>query len=200
MRALTVLQPWATLIVAGAKPYEFRRWLPPVAMIGQRIIIHAAKRKIDQTEADKLFFLLRDGAEKNGQHPGVIETCLDAEKALPILDPVEPLKLGAAVGTAVLGAPRAAEDIAEELGVPRVNDSSRSQHAVWAWPMLEPELWLVPVPMPGSQQFWNWPEPEDVIGLHPVSRPAKCSPLPSASPSRQSSLGRASSAPAAANR
>ncbi len=117
MKALTVLQPWATLIVAGAKPYEFRRWLPPVATIGQRIIIHAAKRKIDQAETDKLFFLLRDGAEKNGQHPGVIETCLDAEKALPILDPVEPLKLGAAVGTAVLGVPRAAEEIAEELGV-----------------------------------------------------------------------------------
>jgi hypothetical protein len=165
MKALTVLQPWASLIVAGAKPYEFRRWLPPTAMIGQRIVIHAAKRKIDQSEVVDLFCLLRDGPEKRNQPPAVVETCLDAGKALPILDRAwlpseEPLHLGAGVGTVVLGAPRAAEEIAEELGVPRVNDSSRDKHAVWTWPMLDPELWLAPVPMPGSQQFWNWPEPQ----------------------------------------
>jgi hypothetical protein len=205
MKALTVLQPWATLIIAGAKPYEFRSWRPPAAMIGQRIVIHAAKRKIDQAEVVALFSLLRDGPEKRNQNPAVIETCLDAEKGLPILDRAwlpseEPLHLGAGVGTAVIGEPRAAEEIAEELGVPRVNDSTRDKHAVWAWPMLDPEHWRAPVTMPGALNLWNWPEPEDVLGLHPVSRPAKCHRLPSAARSLQSSPGRASSAPAAARR
>lgn len=204
MKALTVLQPWASLIVAGAKPYEFRRWRPPVSMIGQRIVIHAAKRKIDQAETSSLFCLLHDGPGEQ-QSPAVVETCLHADKALPILARAwtgsqEPLHLGAGVGTAVLGEPRAAEEIAEELGVPRVNDSSRDKHAVWGWPMLAPELWLAPVPMPGSQQFWTWPEPDQLIGLHPVSRPAKSSRLPPAVHTRQSSPGRAFRAPAAANR
>lgn len=26
MKALTVWQPWASLIIMGAKPYEFRKW------------------------------------------------------------------------------------------------------------------------------------------------------------------------------
>lgn len=207
MKALTVVQPWATLIVAGAKPYEFRSWRPPASMIGQRIVIHAAKRKVDQAEVIALFSLLRDGPEKRSQNPAVIETCLAAEEALPILDQAclpseEPLRLGAGVGvgTAVIGEPRAAEEIAEELGVPRVNDSTRDKHAVWAWPMLDPEHWRAPVTMPGALNLWNWPEPADVIGLHPVSRPAKCRLLPSVAHSLQSSPARASSAPAAARR
>jgi SOS-response transcriptional repressor LexA len=38
------------------------------------------------------------------------------------------------------------------------------------------------------------------VPVHPVSRPAKCSPLPSAAHSRQSSAGSASRAPAAPRR
>ena len=48
MKALTIWQPWASLIIAGAKPFEFRGWRPPASLIGQRIVIHAAARKIDK--------------------------------------------------------------------------------------------------------------------------------------------------------
>jgi hypothetical protein len=60
--------------------------------------------------------------------------------------------------------------------------------------MLDVEYWRAPMPMNGMQGFWNWPEPADVIGLHPFSRPAKCSQLPPAAHSLQSAPGRASSA------
>jgi len=40
MKALTVRQPWAELIVAGRKPQEFRPWRPPVVPL--RLCIHAA--------------------------------------------------------------------------------------------------------------------------------------------------------------
>lgn len=43
MKAISLWQPWASLIVAGIKPYETRGWGPPTALIGQRIAIHAAK-------------------------------------------------------------------------------------------------------------------------------------------------------------
>jgi hypothetical protein len=42
--AITLWQPWATLIAIGAKPYETRSRRPPKRLVGQRIAIHAAQR------------------------------------------------------------------------------------------------------------------------------------------------------------
>jgi hypothetical protein len=47
MRAISLWQPWAQLIASGDKPFETRGWAPPIALIGQTIAIHAAK-KIDK--------------------------------------------------------------------------------------------------------------------------------------------------------
>ena len=45
MKAITLYQPHATLIAIGAKTIETRSWRPPPSLVGQRIAIHAAKRK-----------------------------------------------------------------------------------------------------------------------------------------------------------
>ncbi len=50
MKAISLWQPWASLIACSAKPYETRSWAPPSDYIGQRIAIHAAK-KIDKGAA-----------------------------------------------------------------------------------------------------------------------------------------------------
>jgi hypothetical protein len=50
MKAISLWQPWASLIACGAKPYETRSWAPPPDLIGQTIAIHAAK-KIDKGAA-----------------------------------------------------------------------------------------------------------------------------------------------------
>jgi hypothetical protein len=47
MKAISLWQPWASLIACGAKPFETRHWAPPRELIGQTIAIHAAK-KIDR--------------------------------------------------------------------------------------------------------------------------------------------------------
>ena len=44
MRALTLHQPWAQLMVWGLKNIETRSWPAPRSLIGQRIAIHAGKR------------------------------------------------------------------------------------------------------------------------------------------------------------
>jgi hypothetical protein len=41
MKALTVLEPWASLLAAGVKGYETRSWQPPATVIKQQIAIHA---------------------------------------------------------------------------------------------------------------------------------------------------------------
>ena len=45
MMALTLHQPWAQLMVWGLKNIETRSWPAPIGLIGQRIAIHAGKRK-----------------------------------------------------------------------------------------------------------------------------------------------------------
>lgn len=48
--ALTLWQPWATLMATGAKRIETRSWPCPAGLIGKPLAIHAAKnfRKEDQ--------------------------------------------------------------------------------------------------------------------------------------------------------
>jgi hypothetical protein len=43
MKALSLWQPWATLVAIGAKRIETRHWPAPHWLIGQRIAIHATK-------------------------------------------------------------------------------------------------------------------------------------------------------------
>jgi len=170
LKALTIYQPWASLIMVGAKPFEFRGWSPRergpsyAKLIGQRIVIHASARKIDQQECLDLRHILKYGSPEDRA-----ETCLHADKAIPILERAIvkcrsssclPLPMSAGLGTAVLGEPRNGLEIAEEFGLPRVNDSDRNEHANFGWPMLDVEVWDEPVPMRGFQGFWNWPTPE----------------------------------------
>lgn len=170
MKALTIWQPWASLIIAGAKPYEFRGWRPPTSIIGQRIVIHAAARKIDLEEAAALCKILYYRNENERIAAYAAETCLHPELAIPILKRAyltligkDSLPMSAGIGTAIVGEPRLGTEIAEEFGVPRVNDSDRDQHANWGWPMLDIEAWPEPIPMRGAQGLWNWPSPEETI-------------------------------------
>jgi hypothetical protein len=46
--AITVYQPWASLIAYSFKEFETRHWQPPQTLIGQLIAIHAGKKWTDQ--------------------------------------------------------------------------------------------------------------------------------------------------------
>ena len=54
MKALTLHQPWASLIADGRKTIETRAWSLKRALVGERIAIHAGK-KIDGAHADKWY-------------------------------------------------------------------------------------------------------------------------------------------------
>lgn len=64
MHALTLWQPWATLIAEGVKVFETRSWKPPKNLIGQRIAIHAAKKKPTREEIDNCPPAIRSEMEK----------------------------------------------------------------------------------------------------------------------------------------
>jgi hypothetical protein len=50
--AISLWQPWASFIAIGVKQYETRHWRPPSRFIGQRIAIHAAKRRLDKDDVE----------------------------------------------------------------------------------------------------------------------------------------------------
>jgi hypothetical protein len=162
MKALTLWQPWASLIVAGVKPYEFRGWRAPASFVGQRIGIHAGKRPVRRGEIADLILRLRDPQR-------AWSTALRPE-ALPHLErwhssPGE-LPLSSVLCTAVLGKPLIGAAIVAEFGGDPValgdrspdplNDSDRDEHCNWAWPLTDIKALVPIVPAMGSQGFWDW--------------------------------------------
>lgn len=153
MKALTVYQPWASLIMVGAKPYEFRRWSFAArfpSLVGQRIVIHASARMIKPGEVLDIVERLAEGT-----------SALLPELARPFLDRLtgghlqrNNLPLACGLGTAVLAEPVRAVDLLElkTAGV----DSDRIDHAVWAWPLRDLEPFDAPIPRRGLQGFWHW--------------------------------------------
>jgi hypothetical protein len=50
LKAISLWQPWASLIAHGVKTIETRSWAPPKSLLGQRIAIHAAKRRVSSDD------------------------------------------------------------------------------------------------------------------------------------------------------
>lgn len=153
MWALTVWQPWASLIAIGAKPFEFRGWPAPRAYRGERIAIHAGKRPVRRSEIQQLIITLQ------GDEPW--SCALDREKALPFLERAlqapKALPMSAIVATAVLGTPRRDAELLTHFGGP-VLDSDRLEHSNWGWPLTDIIEMQPPVPATGAQGFWQWRE------------------------------------------
>lgn len=150
MKALTLWQPWASLVIAGAKPFEWRRWVPPRALIGQRIVIHAGARKARREEILDLWRQVSAG------EPG---TALDAAIALDLLDrwmtAPAMLPLASGLGTAVLGEARSARVLHGAGKI--VADSDRIDQHVYGWPLTDIHPFEPIVPCRGFQGFWDWP-------------------------------------------
>jgi hypothetical protein len=159
MKAITIWQPWASLIMVGAKPYEFRpksylRY-PGAPTVGERIVIHAGARPVKPAEVEDLLKRLDDADKSTGLDPAlarpVLERCRRAAKYQALL-------LGCGLGTAVLGRPLNAGRIFRG----HVADSDRAaidENAYnWAWPLSDIKPFDAPVPMRGAQGFWSWPQ------------------------------------------
>lgn len=141
--ALTIWQPWATLVIELAKPYEFRGHELPRHIRGKRVVIHAAKRPMRAQE-------IQDAIRRieRGHLDGMI-----AGKALDVLerawrkDPSIPYSC--ALGSAVI-----AGSTPCRLLFPGEPDVDPEKHG---WQMMLVRKWPEPVPRSGLQGFWFWP-------------------------------------------
>ncbi|BEV44738.1 hypothetical protein [Afipia carboxidovorans] len=153
-KALTIWQPWASLVMIGAKPWEFRRWSftdrPGLRkLVGQRIVIHAGARPPKPSEVRDILARIEGG-----------ESALEADRARPWLEglhwallekKVGGAPLAAALGTAVIGEPVKASKLFD-----KVADSDRIDQHMYAWPLTDIDAWKKPVKAAGAQGFWNW--------------------------------------------
>jgi hypothetical protein len=154
MKAITLWQPWASLIMIGAKPYEFRRWnyadKPALArLVGQRIVIHAGVRRPGYSELADIEVRIREG---ESALIGDVATPFITKlmRAFPETDELAPR--GVALGTCVIGNPQKSAELFAHI----VADSDRLDHQMWAWPVSDVQPFAAPIPSAGAQGFWNW--------------------------------------------
>lgn len=132
MRALTICQPYATLIVSGAKRVENRTW--PTKYRG-RIYVHAGKSR------DWLSIKDVDG----------VDYCAHTQR------PVAELPFGAVIGIATLidclpvEAIRAGD---HDRQYPWIREHDHTK-GPWCWVFAENPQALDPVPMRGAQGFFD---------------------------------------------
>jgi hypothetical protein len=55
MKAITIKQPWASLIVHGFKNIENRTWACPEKYIGHRVLIHASGKPVEMRNPNSVF-------------------------------------------------------------------------------------------------------------------------------------------------
>lgn len=152
MKAITIWQPWASLIMHRVKPYEFRGWPAPHSLHGQRIAIHAGARPVKRAElAGLIRRLVGPLAWTTGLKPDAYALLQEWHTSPGILP------RSCVLGSALLGQPVPAHEIVHEFGG-FMNDSDRDEHANWAWPLRAVESFIPPIEARGAQGFWNFNE------------------------------------------
>jgi hypothetical protein len=137
MKCLTLMQPWASLIVHGYKRYETRSW---VTSHRGPLLIHAGRR-FPEPVREMCMQLPFAGCLR---HMGVL---------LP-----SQLPLGAVVGVVTVVDCIPASDLADTLD-PRERQFGNFADGRYAWLLAGPVPLAVPVPCPGRLGVFELPEP-----------------------------------------
>lgn len=136
MRALSLLQPWASLVIVGAKRWETRSWKAPWSMIGQVIAIHASKSFDDEHRALTL--------------DPPFSAPLKASRIVTLGD----VPRGAILGTARLWSCRATNVVRHELTEPELSFGNY-EDGRWAWELVDVQKLDTPIPARGSLGLWE---------------------------------------------
>lgn len=130
MKTLTILQPFAHLIVFGEKRVENRTWLVKVPPLGIPLAIHAGKKPMIGCDLD----------------------WAQACACEPRLRNAPRMALGAVIGTARLVACMPIEDYE------RMHGPDPYAHGPYCWVLEDVQPLREPVPARGSLGLWEWQE------------------------------------------
>ena len=177
MRAISLWQPWASLVACGAKPFETRSWAPPRDLVGQVIAIHAAK-KVDKGAAQMAEDLMYGQWDNHGGLAERIEASWgDAPDEVMGMFGHATMPVGCVVCTARLDAAFRLGEPARGTAVPaasvvervtsrampdcftvRLDDFGDYAPGRWAWLLRDVRPLKPPSPAIGRQGFFELPQ------------------------------------------
>ncbi len=148
MQAISLWQPWASLIAFGEKEWETRSWHPPTHVIGQRIAIHAAKKWTWELIDDCSHPIISLALKNHG-----VELPTTYGRTIPRI-----LPLGVIVATAVLAEARKAGSLLSG-GIITDKEYSFGYYAIgrYAWRFTDVQALKEPIPFVGKQGFFEIP-------------------------------------------
>lgn len=179
MKALTIRQPWASLIACGVKTIETRSWKAPASLIGSWFAIHAAKWQPVPGEEygtgwwwhwdvdEGIIVEQNPTSNRWSEYPaplGCVVATATLEACLPItdLDVVDGLAVvrpGLDVGWydgPWLTLRRDGETLADDTDISEQLPYGDFAPGRWAWMLTDIEPLAEPVPAKGKQGLWNW--------------------------------------------
>ncbi len=136
MLALSLLQPWASLVACGDKEWETRSWRPSGQTLGSTVAIHASK-SFKKADRDWYRFLCETLALNAG--------------------PADQMPLGAIVAVATLSALQRTEVVTEWIP-PKERTLGDYSPGRWAWQLLGVRKLDVPIPVTGALGLWTMPD------------------------------------------
>lgn len=158
MKTISIREPWASLIVHGIKDSKNRTWACPRKSIGQRILIHANKRKrwVEPTSifTQAQFDVIRsDERFIRGSHtnPQVIDSAIIG--SIQIVD-------------CVINHPSIWAEKTENYTVgmnPKLHEDITGKKVIYNWVLANPILFEKSIEnVKGRLSFWDYPGIKEV--------------------------------------
>lgn len=137
IKALSLHQPWASLIAVGAKRIETRSWGPPRHLVGQRLAIHATKRIVRFPDTRGYGTFNEAVAHHLGQ------------------DWTSKIPTGAVVAVATLAGAKQIDLLTE---LPEGDELLFGEYELrrWMWALKDVRVVNPPIPIRGHQGIWNF--------------------------------------------
>jgi activating signal cointegrator 1 len=148
VKALSLWEPWATLVRRGLKLYETRDWPMPASIVGQPLAIHAAKKVFVPERWHDVF---RRQLSADEVYPPFSYGCI-----LCVVHPHHSIKVGEAKLNFSMAEPaRAKRELLYGNYIDIDPDSGKQR---WATHLKDIRVLPEPIPFSGQQGIFNWPE------------------------------------------
>lgn len=156
MKAITIKQPWASLIVEGIKDIENRSWPCPKKYIGKRILIHASAKSVEYNSLREILTKAQWEALRGNFDPFKFVDCGTIIGSVKIIDCV--------INHPSIWAEQSSETVNGVTYGITVN-----QKPIYNWVLANPIKFPEPIPAKGKLSFWDYPnilaEPEEKGGM-----------------------------------
>lgn len=129
MKAITIKQPWASLIVHGIKNIENRTWSCPKKYLGQRVLIHSSGKPLN--------------------YDNFYDSILTNEQLLALPENKEWKDFSFCTGS-IIGS-------IEIVDCVQYHSSIWAEKKVYNWVLANPILFPEPIPAKGKLSFWEYP-------------------------------------------